>query len=106
MPKYMFMANYTHGGLQGLLKEGGSLRREAVKHAVEGLGGTLDAFYYAFGDADVVGFGELPSNVDAAAFSMLITAAGGATVRTTVLLTPEEVDQVVKKTTAYRPPGK
>ena len=106
MPKYMFTANYTRRGLEGLLKEGGSKRRKAVRQALESLGGSMDAFYYAFGDADVVCIGELPSKEDAAAFSLLITAAGGATVKTTVLLTPEEADKVVKKTVSYRPPGK
>lgn len=105
MAKYLFQAQYTAKGLEGLLKEGGSKRTEAVEKAVEGLGGTLEAFYYAFGEADVVGIAELPDNVSAAAFSLLITAAGGAAVRTTVLMTPEEIDQATKKTLEYRPPG-
>ncbi len=50
MAKYMVQANYTAKGLEGLLKEGGSSRREAVDKAVKSLGGTLEAFYYAFGD--------------------------------------------------------
>jgi uncharacterized protein with GYD domain len=105
MAKYLFEAKYTAKGLEGLLKEGGSKRREAVEKAVKGLGGKLEAFYYAFGDADVVGIGDLPDNVSASAFSLLITAAGGATVKTTVLITPEEVDKAAKKTMDYRPPG-
>jgi hypothetical protein len=58
----------------------------------------MDAFYYAFGDANVVCIGELPSKEDAAAFSLLITVAGGVTLKTTALLSPEEADEVVKKT--------
>jgi len=103
--KYLVHAKYTDEGLKGLLKEGGSKRREAVEQAVKGLGGTLEAFYYAFGDADVVGIADLPDNVSATTFSLLVTAAGGATVKTTVLITPEEVDQAAKKTLDYRPPG-
>ena len=105
MAKYLFQAVYTAKGLEGLLKEGGSKRRDAVEKAVAGLGGTLEAFYYAFGDADVVGIADLPDNVSATTFSLLVTAAGGATVKTTVLITPEEVDQAAKKTLDYRPPG-
>ena len=81
------------------------MRRQAVEKAIQGLGGTLEAFYYAFGDADVVCIADLPDNVDATVFSLLVTAAGGATVRTTVLLTPEELDQASEKTLDYRPPG-
>ena len=105
MAKYLYQASYTDAGLQGLLKEGGSSRRAAVKKAVEGVGGTLEAFYYAFGHTDVFCTVDLPGNVDAAALALLITAAGGAKVKTTVLMTPEEVDQATKKTINYRPPG-
>ncbi len=105
MSKYFFQAVYTDEGLKGLLKEGGSKRLEAVKKAVKSLGGTVEAMYYAFGDADVLVIVDLPDNINAATFSLLITAGGGATVKTTVLMTPEEVDQVAEKTLDYRPPG-
>jgi uncharacterized protein with GYD domain len=91
--------------LKGLLKEGGSSRRAAVDKAVKGMGGTLEAFYYAFGYTDVFAIADLPDNVDAAALALQITAAGGAKVKTTVLLTPEEIDQSTKKIADYRPPG-
>ena len=106
MPKYLYQAAYTDAGLDGLLKEGGSKRREAVELATKSLGGTLEAFYYAFGNTDVFAIIDLPDNVSASAFSLLVTAGGGAKVKTTVLITPEEVDQATKKTLKYRPPGK
>jgi uncharacterized protein with GYD domain len=65
----------------------------------------LEAFYYAFGDDDVFAILNFPDNVSAMAVSMAINASGGATVKTTVLITPEEVDQATKKTVDYRPPG-
>ena len=106
MPKYLYKANYTHEGAKGLLKEGGTGRRDAVKKAVESMGGTLECFYFAFGETDVYGIAEMPDNVSAAAFAMLVGLAGGATADTTVLITPEEADEIVKKTADYRPPGK
>ena len=106
MAKYLFQAVHTDEGLEGLLKEGGSKRREAVEKAVKSLGGTLEAFYYAFGDADVFAIVDLPDNVSASTFSLLVTAGGGAMVNTTVLITPEEVDQATRKTLDYRPPGR
>ena len=105
MPKYLFQASYTEVGLKGLLKEGGSKRREAVEQTVKGLGGTLEAFYYAFGDRDVFAIADLPDDVSTTAFSLMVNAAGTAKVKTTVLITPEEVDQAVKTSVAYRPPG-
>ena len=105
MPKYLAHASYTVEGLKGLLKDGGSKRREVVEQLAKGLGGTLEAFYYAFGDDDVFAIFDLPDNVSATAVSLVINAAGAATVKITVLLTPEEVDQATKKTVDYRPPG-
>jgi len=105
MPKYLFDASYTQQGLEGLLKEGGSSRREAVARSIEDLGGTLEAYYYAFGGTDVFVIADLPDNVSAAALSLVANAAGTALVKTIVLITPEEVDQAVKKSVDYRPPG-
>jgi len=105
MPKYMFQATYTGQGLDGLLKEGGTSRQAAVEKAIRALGGTPEVFYFAFGEFDVFGIADMSDNVSASAFSLAVTGAGGANVRTTVLITPEEVDQAVKKTTAYRAPG-
>jgi hypothetical protein len=38
------------------------------------------------------------------AFALAVSEAGGATVRTVVLLTPEEVDAAAKHSVEYRPP--
>ena len=110
MAKYMFRSTHTVEGLKGLLKEGGTARRAAVAKAAEGLGGTLEGFYYAFGDTDVISIVELPDNVSATAASLIVGVAGTVGVKTTVLITPEEVDQAIElaeeKGAAYRPPGK
>ena len=105
MPKYLVQASYVGEGLQGLLKEGGSSRKKTVETVIKGMGGTLESFYYAFGEYDVLGIAEMPDNVTAAAFSLAINASGTIQARTTVLMTPEEVDQAVKKTVNFRPPG-
>ena len=105
MSKYLVQASYTVEGLKGLLKDGGSKRREVVEQLAKGLGGTLEAFYYAFGDDDIFAIIDLPDNVSATATSLVINAAGAAKMKLTVLLTPEEVDQATKKTVDYRPPG-
>ena len=106
MSKYLFRSSYTVEGLAGLMKEGGSSRPEAVARAFESLGGTLEAFYYAFGDTDAYVIGDLPDNVSATAVSLLANAAGTAKVTVTVLITPEEVDKATKMSADYRPPGR
>src|SRR5205085_8521504 len=106
MPKYLIQGSYSDQGLKGLLEEGGSKRREAAEQSIKGLGGRLEAFYYAFGDDDFVVIVDLPSNVDASALSLTANASGGVKSRMTVLITPEEVDQAANKTVTFRPPGK
>lgn len=49
---------------------------------------------------------DLPDNVSASTAALVITASGAARIKTVVLLTPEEVDQAVKKSVKYRAPGK
>jgi len=106
MPKYLIQGSYTDEGLKGLLKEGGSKRREAAEQSVKGLGGRLEAYYYAFGEHDFVVIADLPSNVDASALSLTANVSGTLKSRMTVLITPEEVDQATKRTVKFRPPGK
>jgi uncharacterized protein with GYD domain len=101
----MVEASYTAQGLKGVLEGGGSSRPDAVKRMTESLGGSLEAFYFAFGDTDVYAVIEMPDNVSTAAVAMAINASGSVTVKTTVLLTPEEVDQATQKSVDYAPPG-
>jgi uncharacterized protein with GYD domain len=105
MAKFLWQVSYTTQGVQGLVKEGGSSRRAMVSDLVAGLGGTLEAFYYAFGDDDVYVIAELPDNVTAAAVSLAVGASGGARLRTVALVSPEEIDAATKKAVAYRAPG-
>ena len=105
MPKYLFQVSYTAEGTKGLLKDGGSKRRAAAQKLVESLGGKLDVIYYAFGDSDVFVIADLADNATAAAVSLTLGASGALTNKTTVLLTPEDIDKAVQKHPNYTPPG-
>jgi uncharacterized protein with GYD domain len=105
MAKYLVEASYLSKGINGLMKEGGTRRREAVDDLFASLGGRVEAFYFVFGDRDVVIIGELPDNTSAAALALRVNAAGVTTCKTTVLLTPQEIDVAVTKSGTYRPPG-
>ena len=105
MPKYLIQANYKAEGIKGLLKQGGSNRRASVEKSIQSMGGTVEAFYFAFGDTDVYVIVDLPDNAAAAALALAVSSAGTVSCKTTVLMTPEEVDVVAKKTPKYRPPG-
>ena len=105
MAKYLVQANYVGDGLRGLLKEGGSSRRATVEKMVKSMGGAVEYWYYAFGDYDLYVIVDMPDKVTMASLSLTVNAAGLVTVKTTVLLTPEEMDEAAKKSPTYRGPG-
>jgi uncharacterized protein with GYD domain len=105
MAKYMVKVKYTQDGLKGLLKDGGTARVEAVNQLLKSVGGTVESFYFAFGAEDGFVVLDVPDVVSAAALSLTVGAAGGASVEVTQLLTPAEIDAASKKSPAYRAPG-
>jgi len=97
MPKYLVQGSYTADGAKGLLKDGGSKRRAAVEEMAKSYGGKVEAFYYALGDSDVFVIIDGPDNVTGAAASLAVNAVGAVRLKTTPLLTAEEMDQAAKK---------
>jgi uncharacterized protein with GYD domain len=105
MPRYLFKASYTAEGLKGVLKKGGTSRRDVVRKTAESVGGSLESFYFAFGDTDVYAVMDLPDSAAAAAISLEVSAAGLARVSTVPLITPEEMDEAARRNVEYAPPG-
>ena len=105
MAKYLIQGNYVGASAKGLLKEGGTNRRAAIESLVGSVGGSIESFYYAFGETDVLVIADLPDNVTAAALSLVVNAAGSVAVKVTVLLTTDDIDEAAKKTVSYRAPG-
>ena len=106
MPKYLIEASYTAEGLKGLAKDKASGRVKAVGAAAATLGGSVEAFYFIFGDRDAIVLLDMPDNATAAGFSLAAAASGLVTVKTTPLLTAEEVDRALKVKSGYKAPGK
>ena len=63
MAKFLITASYTSEGTRGLLTEGGSGRKAVLEKAIKGLGGTLEAMYFAYGDDDVLLIADVPNAV-------------------------------------------
>ena len=105
MAKYLLHVTYTGEGAKGLQKDGGTKRRKAAQALVESVGGKLEAFYFAFGDADAVVIADMPDNVSATAAALTLAVSGAVTSKTTVLITPEEMDQATTKSSKYSAPG-
>jgi uncharacterized protein with GYD domain len=105
MARYMIIGSYTAEGAKGLLKEGGSGRREAARAAVESGGGTLESFYFGFGADDYYVIADFPDHASISAAALAVGASGTSRTRTVVLLTPEEIDEASRKSIQFRPPG-
>ena len=107
MPHYMLQVAYTPEAWATQVKNPQN-RVDAIRPAIERLGGRVETAYYTFGDYDIVVITEFPDNVQAAAFSLAASAGGAVKAfRTTPLLTIEEGLAAVKAAggAGYRPPA-
>ena len=105
MATFLVKASYSAEGAKGVQSAGGSSRRDAIAEMAKGLGGSVESFYFAFGETDAYVVLDLPDNRSAAAASMAVNAAGAATSEVVVLLSPEDVDEAAKLSVDYRSPG-
>jgi len=105
MGKYLFHGSFTTDGLRGIQKEGGTSRTAAVTTLAESLGGSLESYYFAFGDDSYFVVVDLPNDEAAAACALVVSASGAVSNSTIKLLTPAQVDAAVKLSPKYRAPG-
>ena len=105
MPKFLIKASYTADGARGLLKDGGTGRRAAVEKAMASVGGKVESFYYAYGDADAYIVVDVPDATAGIAVSLTVNASGAVRLSTIPLITPEELDKACKASLQYRAPG-
>ena len=97
MPKYLLQASYTPEGSKSVLHDGGSRRRAEVEQLVKAVGGKVEAFYFGLGEFDAVAIVDVPDHGAVAAHSLAMNASGEVELRTTVLITPEEMDEAASK---------
>ena len=105
MRKYLVKVKYTKEGTAGLLKDGGTKRQAVIEKLFNSIGGKLESFYYALGDADLYVIAEFPDETTVAAALLAVGASGSVTTSSTTLLTPAEIDEATKRTNTYTPPG-
>jgi len=108
MGYYMFQGAYTSETWKALLKKPVN-RFEAIRPAIEKLGGTIEGGWFVFGEYDFVLIAQMPDNVSAGAFSLAVAAGGSLkAAKTTPLMTVTEGIAAMKKAagSGYRPPGK
>ena|SRR5438105_3867399 len=97
MAHYLLQVSYTPETWAVMVKNPQD-RAQAVEVAIKKLGGTMERFWFSFGEYDILGVVEMPDNVAAAAFAMAVTAGGACKdVKTTPLLSMQEGMEAMKK---------
>lgn len=106
MAKYLLTANYSSDGMKGVLTDGGSGRKAAIEALVAGIGGTVEAVYFSFGQQDVTIICDAPDEVSIAALGITVGSTGATeSISVIELLTADQVDAAVKLSPAFRAPG-
>jgi uncharacterized protein with GYD domain len=105
MAKYLFYGSYSPEGYRGLMEEGGSSRIEAAKQALGSVGGSLEAFYFSYGEKDFYIIVDLPDRITTTAITLAGNITGTFNINGVPLLTPEELDEAIKLSVDFRPPG-
>jgi uncharacterized protein with GYD domain len=105
MAKFLVTGSYTSEGAKGVMKDGGSKRKQVAEGLVKEAGGKLEAFYFTFGETDFVLIADLPDSASSVAISLAVNSSGVIKLKTTPLITVEEMDTGAKKRLSYRPPG-
>lgn len=105
MPKYLFIGGYTAEGAKGVLKDGGTKRRQAAEQVVASTGGTLEDIFWGFGSDDFYVIATFPDHASAAAASLKVGSSGAIKIRTIVAMTAEDLDAAAKLSPQYSPPG-
>ncbi len=108
MPKYMTFFSYTPEAWKAMLGNPQD-RAAAAKTLYESVGGTVESFYWVFGEHDGVVIGELPDAASAGGLSVAISASGAiANVTTHRLLDAGERDALIENANtalgSYSPP--
>ena len=76
-----------------------------MQKLIEGIGGKVEAFYFAYGEDDAYVITDVPDASTGLAISLAVNASGAVRLTTIPLITPEEIDSASKKSVAYRAPG-
>src|SRR6187431_1890066 len=90
MPLYLTRFGYTPETWARMV-DNPEDRRAAAQEYIESVGGTLQGFWYAFGEHDGYTLWEAPDNVSMAAVALAIGGGGAlSSFQTTVLLTVDD----------------
>ncbi|MBT3551098.1 MAG: GYD domain-containing protein [Rhodospirillaceae bacterium] len=108
MPLFLTETKFSEESLQALTHRPSDRREEAAK-VIEAYGGSMQDFYWVFGDADAIFIFEAPDSTAAMSILLTLSTAGAVTShKTTALLSNDDAMDAMKlagsKETGYRTP--
>ena len=92
MPKYMYSGSYTKEGAAGLLREGGKARKEEAERIAEAMGGSMEAYYWSYGEMDFFMIVDVPQAM-AIKFYLHVGASGVFNGKLTPIITVEDMEE-------------
>jgi uncharacterized protein with GYD domain len=108
MPKYVSFFSYTGDAWSRMVARPEN-RAVAARKLIEEIGGTMESFYWMFGDWDGFVVYEVPDTPTAAAFSGRVASSGLLrSITTEQLVSMNEARAALEKAnavTSYEPPG-
>ncbi|MCH8062776.1 MAG: GYD domain-containing protein [Chloroflexi bacterium] len=107
MSKYLFQLAYTGDAWTAQVKNPQSALNRATT-VIESLSGKIESLYYAFGEYDLIIITDMPSDVNAAAVSLAVSAGGAVkSMQTTPLMEVDEGLAAMRAaaTATYSPPS-
>ena len=107
MPKYLFLFGLK-GETVGRFMDNPSDRSVVVSDLVAQLGGTLESYYFMFGQYDGAVVCDLPDSASAATTAVAVAATGAfSTFETHELISSADMVGILEraKTISYVPPG-
>jgi uncharacterized protein with GYD domain len=102
--RYLFSAEFASEGLKNLQKQTATGFRAGVTKFFESAGGKLESWYFDYANSTAFGFVDYPDEIAAATAQTTVNAAGLARVVYRPVLSAEDADKALARSTATRPP--
>ena len=102
--KYLFQAIFTVDGIRNLQKQTASGFKAGVVKFFESVGGKLESWYFDYAENTAYGFVDYPDEVAAATAQATVNAAGFARVTYRPVLSAEDADRALARSSSTRPP--
>tara|TARA_B100001113_G_C21095938_1_gene616583 strand:- start:1012 stop:1323 length:312 start_codon:yes stop_codon:yes gene_type:complete len=93
----MYSGNYTPKGAAGLLEDGGTARKQETLRILTEMGGSLESYYWCYGNTDFIMIADMPSESAAIKLALQVGSSGVFNGNLTPLISADEMDAAVNE---------